>query len=96
MDTNLVTNKSLKIFKTVKGKGEDIVLLHGWGCNHNYILPLEKVLLNKYRVTNVDLPGRGQSDWSHDFKDIHEIADSLLEHLPERAIYVGWSFGGLL
>ncbi|MCX7123299.1 MAG: alpha/beta fold hydrolase, partial [Gammaproteobacteria bacterium] len=43
-----------------------------------------------------DLPGMGYSKWSPHIQTIHDIADLVLPELPENAIYIGWSFGGLV
>ncbi|WP_423064047.1 alpha/beta fold hydrolase [Candidiatus Paracoxiella cheracis] len=42
------------------------------------------------------MPGRGKSDWISNIKTIHDMADAILSHLPKNAIYIGWSFGGLV
>lgn len=86
----------MMIAKEISGKGKDVVLLHGWGCSHEHMRPLVDQLASRYRVNNYDLPGRGKSDWNPKNKTIHDIADQLLSELPESAIYIGWSFGGLV
>lgn len=86
----------MTIFKEVSGQGEDVVILHGWGCDHRHMQPIVDQLKDRYRVTNFDLPGRGKSDWNENIQNIHGIADQLLPHLPKQAIYIGWSFGGLI
>lgn len=47
-------------------------------------------------MINIDLPGTGQSAWDSSIKTIHDIADCVVRELPDEAIYVGWSFGGLV
>ena len=84
------------IYKTSIGKGEKVAILHGWSCDHRHMQPLVDLLSDRYHVTNIDLPGRGQSDWKPGIKTIHDIADLLLPHLPKKAIYIAWSFGGLV
>lgn len=86
----------MKIFKQVTGQGPDVVLLHGWACDYRYMQPVAKMLDSNYRVTNLDLPGVGDSEWSDDINSINDFADALLDALPENAIYIGWSFGGLV
>jgi len=85
----------MSIFKEVVGQGQDIVILHGWSCNHRMMQPVVNQLSARYRITAVDLPGTGQSDWAPETQSIHDIADQLLPELPAHAIYIGWSFGGL-
>ena len=58
--------------------------------------PVIDQLSERYRISNYDLPGRGQSDWLPNTKTIHDIANQLQDELPEKAIYIGWSFGGLI
>lgn len=86
----------MSIFKTVSGQGPDVVVLHGWGCSHQHMQPVVDQLTDRYCVHNIDLPGLGQSSWDESIQSIADIADQLLPHLPERAIYIGWSFGGLV
>lgn len=85
----------MNIYTEVEGSGKDIVLLHGWGCNHHHMRPLVEHLSDRFRVTNVNLPGCGESDWQ-DIKTMHDIADHILPVLPPSAIYIGHSFGGMV
>ncbi len=85
----------MSVYKEVHGHGKDIVLIHGWGCDLRHMQPIVDLLSN-YRVTNIDLPGRGKSDWQANIKTIDDIADIILPYLPEKAIYIPWSFGGLV
>src|SRR5689334_4068938 len=86
----------MHVYKQVTGQGDDVVLLHGWGCDHRYMQPIADALNTSYRVTNVDLPGRGQSHWEDHITNIHDIADLVLPYLPQQATYIPWSFGGLV
>jgi pimeloyl-[acyl-carrier protein] methyl ester esterase len=85
----------MKIYTEINGSGQDIVILHGWGCNHYHMRSMANHLAKHFRVTNVNLPGSGLSDWGN-IKNINDIADAVLTVLPESAIYIGWSFGGLV
>lgn len=84
------------IYKEVSGEGKDVVVIHGGCASHLDMAPVVKALASCYKVTCVDTPGTGESLWDESIKDIHDIADCLLKELPEKAIYVGWSFGGLI
>jgi pimeloyl-[acyl-carrier protein] methyl ester esterase len=86
----------MAIHKVINGKGPHIVLLHGWCCDLRSMKPIADYLEKNFTLTNIDLPGRGLSDWSDSIAGIDDIADLILPHLPERAIYIGWSFGGLV
>lgn len=71
----------------------EIVVLHGWGVNSGIFAPLHSALAN-YSVHYVDLPGFGHSsaieggldNWVH----------AIMEQVPETAIWMGWSLGGLV
>lgn len=72
-----------------------LVLLHGWASDSRcwqWLLPE----LNRNRdIIAVDLPGFGDSAALSD--DTPEIwLQALLSALPEQAIYLGWSLGGML
>ena len=88
----------MNIYKTEAGAPgkQKVVVLHGWGCDHRHMQPIVDALSDRYHVYNYDLPGRGKSEWDANIKSIDDFVDALLSHLPETAIYVGWSFGGLI
>jgi pimeloyl-[acyl-carrier protein] methyl ester esterase len=86
----------MKIFTETVGQGQDVVLIHGWSHDHRSMAPVKKLLQDHYRVTSVDLPGAGKSDWSDTIKNVHDAADFLLPFLPKKAIYIGWSWGGFV
>ena len=71
----------------------DVVFLHGWGVNSAVFHPLQAAL-SEYRVHYVDLPGFGESEANEN--DIKAWSDVLAQALPENAIWLGWSLGGLV
>lgn len=77
----------------IQGHGPDLVLLHGWGVNNAVFDNLIPSLSN-YRVHNVDLPGFGESDEISG--DIDNWCSALIAQLPNNAIWLGWSLGGLV
>jgi pimeloyl-[acyl-carrier protein] methyl ester esterase len=76
-----------------KGQGQDIVMLHGWGMNAAVFSPLHHALL-EYRVHYVDLPGFGLSQPQSG--GLSSWVEHLVDSLPDNAIWVGWSLGGLV
>ncbi|MCH5335662.1 MAG: alpha/beta hydrolase [Alistipes sp.] len=88
------------VFYTLKGEGEPVLLLHGWGCSHAIFDPFVDALARHYAVYAIDLPGFGQSpepdsDWGTDeYTQLIErfAADNGLV----RPSLVGHSFGGRL
>ena len=47
----------------LRGRGRDLVLLHGWGMNLRVWDELARTLARRFRVIAIDLPGHGRSDW---------------------------------
>ncbi|WP_417762685.1 pimeloyl-ACP methyl ester esterase BioH [Shewanella sp.] len=81
------------LFMQASGDGHPLVLLHGWGMNSSIFTPLV-AQLPQYQCLQVDLPGFGDSaplDGGFD-----AWVDQLAQHLPEQAMVLGWSLGGLL
>jgi malonyl-CoA O-methyltransferase len=73
----------------------DLVLLHGWGMSSivwDGWLPLLRQHCN---VVLLDLPGYGRSDPLLDLT-LDNLLSSLLECLPTKAIYLGYSLGGMV
>ena len=78
------------------GTGPDIVFFHGWGMNSEVWQETARVLSENYRVHLIDLPGFGQNNHESCDYEIDSLTQMILPHLPEQAIIVGWSMGGLL
>jgi pimeloyl-[acyl-carrier protein] methyl ester esterase len=85
----------MTVYVETHGSGPDVVLLHGWAANLQYMKLLADHLGKNFRVTNVNLPGRGGSDWDN-ISSVDDMADRILAVVPESAIYIGWSIGGLI
>ncbi|MRT58477.1 pimeloyl-ACP methyl ester esterase BioH [Enterobacteriaceae bacterium RIT693] len=79
-----------------KGEGKyDLVLLHGWGLNAGVWHNIEAELGSQFRLHLVDLPGYGRSK-GFGTLTLAQMADIVLSQAPERAIWLGWSLGGLV
>lgn len=76
------------------GRGRDLVLIHGWAMHAGIFAPLTRLLVAHFRVHLVDLPGHGRSRVEGDF-DPATCATELATLLP-RALWIGWSLGGLV
>jgi pimeloyl-[acyl-carrier protein] methyl ester esterase len=81
--------------KTV-GKGPPLVLVHGWGWHSGIWLPLVPYLSHKFQLFMPDLPGCGQSPLLTSSYTFATLVPYLLDILPPKAIWLGWSLGGLL
>ncbi len=74
----------------------DIVLLHGWGLHAIVFDDIVPALLERFRVTVVDLPGMGQSPLPNDDYTLAFLAEQVAAVMPEKAHLLGWSLGGLV
>ena len=77
------------------GSGPDLVLLHGWAMHAGIFAPLSERLVQDFRVHLVDLPGHGYSREDLQHLEPVQCAGALAARLP-RAVWVGWSLGGLV
>lgn len=99
-----------KIFMRTLGTGLDIVLLHGWGLHSGVWDDILPALAAEHRVTAMDLPGHGRSSTvsrqvhspgcgNGDGADSGDILQSMAGQLaaaaPRRAVWMGWSLGGM-
>lgn len=90
--------KNIQIAFTAQGKGEAIVLLHGFLENstmwENVIPTLEK----NYQVITIDLLGHGNTErlgYIHTMEEIAQTVSHVLDHLQiEKASFLGHSMGG--
>jgi len=76
------------------GNGPDLVLIHGWAMHGGIFAPLLAALAPHFRVHVVDLPGHGYSRDEVHF-DVADAARRIVAATP-RALWVGWSLGGLV
>jgi pimeloyl-[acyl-carrier protein] methyl ester esterase len=81
----------MALHATTTGQGPDLVLLHGWAMHSAVWSPVLPQLQQQYRVTSIDLPGHGCSDY-----DAQDWVAQCLSIAPQQAIWLGWSLGGLL
>ncbi len=90
--------KNIQIAFTAQGKGEAIVLLHGFLENstmwENVIPTLEK----NYQVITIDLLGHGNTErlgYIHTIEEMAQTVSHVLDHLQiEKASFLGHSMGG--
>ena len=75
------------------GAGPDLVLIHGWAMHSGIFAPLTRVLATRFRVHLVDLPGHGRAQGT--VCDPVDCAAAIAHAVP-RAIWAGWSLGGII
>jgi pimeloyl-[acyl-carrier protein] methyl ester esterase len=78
------------------GEGIDLVLIHGWGMNSAVWSPLVEPLSQHYRLTLIDMPGHGHSEYDPECTDLDQWVDAVAQVAPESATWIGWSLGGML
>ena len=86
----------MKLYSQITGEGPDIVLIHGWGMNSAVWNSVERRLSKKYRVTRIELPGHGASEYDPQQSALTDWAEACLAVAPACAIWIGWSLGGQL
>ncbi len=79
----------------VSGAGPDLVLVHGWGMHAGMWGDWYGELTRWFRVSAVDLPGHGNSGFEGQ-AELGDWAAAVLEAVPSRAWWLGWSLGGLV
>lgn len=77
-------------------QAQDIVLLHGWGLHSIVFDEIIPALLERFRVTVVDLPGMGHSPLPNSDYTLEFLAGQVADIMPQRAHLLGWSLGGLV
>lgn len=92
----------VKIHYVTEGKGEPIVLLHGWMSDASMWGPLDTNPATKdFQLIAVDLRGHGKSDKPHEADkygpEMAEDVVRLLDHLKlPKAHLVGYSMGAIV
>ena len=97
-------SKGVKIAYTVRGKGEPVILMHGWlACGWlNWDLPgISDLLAKDHQVITIDMPGHGLSDKPTNDEaygpELVEDVIRLMDHLKiKKAHIVGYSMGGII
>lgn len=79
MDT-IVTNaqgEQVRIHYTLEGKGDVLILLHGWGQNLGMMKFIADHFQTRYQILNIDLPGFGESDEPPCAWDVHMYMECI-------------------
>lgn len=75
---------------------QDLVLIHGWGCDSRIWQHVAPALSQRFRVHLLDLPGFGRNSSRSLWRDEGQLLAALAEVLPAAAHLVGFSLGGNL
>ncbi|MDX2457915.1 MAG: alpha/beta fold hydrolase, partial [Gammaproteobacteria bacterium] len=77
----------MSLYTETAGKGPDLVLIHGWGLHSGIWDGFALLLETSFRVTRVDLPGHGRSDWQGEAA-LDAMVDALLDAVPNPAAWL--------
>lgn len=81
----------------IRGKGEVLFFIHGWGCDSRVWKNQLDALSKKYCVITADLRGYGKSEWRKTDDLLDAFARDILELCEELNInninFIGWSLG---
>jgi len=73
----------------------NLVLIHGWGCDSRTWQPVLESLQTFASITLIDLPGFGAAEPLPNFS-LDAVLDNIAAQLPQDAVVMGWSLGGML
>lgn len=79
----------------VTGRGEPLVMLHGWGMHGGIWSDAAARLAQAFEVHNVDLPGHGESGPPDGFA-LEAVTGQLAAHFDQPLALLGWSLGGII
>lgn len=93
-----INNCDINYIRYGNTKGEDVVLLHGWGQNIEMMKPIGNALEKEFNITIIDLPGYGESSEPPFPWEVSDYVDAIKKLLEEEKIdnpiLIGHSFGG--
>lgn len=96
--TQSIDIDGVRLHYTVEGSGSPLILMHGWGCNHQTVASIAAVAAQTHTVYNVDFPGFGDSPEPPEVWGV-ELYTRLIEKMAQRLgldnpVLIGHSFGG--
>jgi pimeloyl-ACP methyl ester carboxylesterase len=95
----MATKRIDRMAVEVDGNGEPLVMLHGLGGSSNTFVPQMDVLLNRFRVIRIDLPGSGRSPLPESVSIqgfVSAVQRVCAELKVERAHFAGHSLGTIV
>ncbi|MBT2638004.1 alpha/beta hydrolase [Bacillus sp. ISL-39] len=100
MDSKVVRVGSTEMSFIDEGKGDPILLIHGFAGSKHYWDKIIPQVANEYRVIALDLPGHGESGMSKNNYSIEDMAGTIKELLDQigldKVTMFGHSLGGYI
>lgn len=98
-DKYIETAQNVKLYVKDYGKGEPVILIHGWPLsNEMWEYQIDFLVENNYRVVAYDRRGFGKSSQPYNGYDYDTLTDDLKEIIEqlqlENVTLVGFSMGG--
>lgn len=84
------------LYARTAGRGSDLVLVHGWGMHCGVWAGVIEALVDGHQITSMDLPGHGYSRLCETRRGLAALSRAVAAVAPPRAIWIGWSLGGLV
>jgi len=72
-----------------------MVFVHGWGLHSGVWQPLLDQMESRYQCICIDMPGYGSRVAETSPNNLNELADDLLQQVPDAAHCCAWSLGGM-
>jgi len=92
--------KNTEVFYTSKGKGNNIVFLHGFLENVSMWNQITPSLIENYKIICIDLLGHGKTgnlSYIHTMEEQAKMVKLVLDHLNlKKCIFIGHSMGGYI
>lgn len=90
-----MNNKRLAVTRYGSPHGKPLCIIHGWGCDSSFLLPVAKMFRNR-DVFLIDLPGYGMSkDLKNIANSLEDTALTLFNSLPKHCDVIAWSIGSI-
>ena len=87
-----------KVFYETTGKGDPVILIHGWLCTHKTVKIIADYLSEYFTVYNVDVVGFGNSELPDEPMNSDQYGDWLKKFIKaleiKNPILIGHSHGG--
>jgi len=98
-DKYIETDKNVKLYVKDYGKGNPVILIHGWPLsNEMWEYQIDFLVQNNYRVIAYDRRGFGKSSQPYEGYDYDTLTDDLKEIIEqlqlENVTLIGFSMGG--